>query len=445
MIYNKLIEYINQGFSSFHTPGHKNNFEKLLGKSGLSFGELDLTELPLTDNLYNPQSCILQAENNLKELYGSKTSLFSTGGNTLCIQTMLRLCAPEGGKMICARNVHKSVVSAMALLKIEPIWVMPEFDEKNGLFSEVSSEEISKVLKIHTNTKGVLITSPDYYGMLSNVKSLAAVCAKFGVPLLVDNAHGAHLKFLTDLNHPIDDGATFVADSAHKTLPVLTGGAWLHISDEKFITGAKNAMSLFGSTSPSYPIMASIDVCTNWLKSHGKVEFKALEKRVSLIKEVLKFKNISFPKNMCDPTRITINCASVGYTGDELKAHFHRFKVEPEFFDANHTVLIPTPFNFDADWLNLENALLDLEIKEPKKTDKNSSVKNLPIKILSISNTIFKKSETILIKNSKNRIAAEILHNYPPGIPIIMPGELIDNYVIQALVSQKVNKISVLK
>ena len=439
-LYNSLLEYKNLDRSSFHTPGHKGSFF-----SSYDLLSLDFTELPLTDSLYESSGIIKTAENAVSRLYGSKLTCFSSGGNTLCIQAMIRLVANSGEKILCDRLVHRSVVSAMALLNIQPIWIKRKISSESGLAESIDILDLKEKLKQNPDAKGLYLTSPSYHGILQDISLISKICKEYDIPVLVDNAHGSHLKFLG--LHPLDLGASLTADSAHKTLPVLTAGAWLHINDEKFISRAKSAMSLFGSTSPSYPIMASLDMSRQWLEKHGKSEFEKLKIKVDKIKKLASEKGIYiFSDNvLCDPVRITLGVHNIGYTGFEYREELYKFKIEPELCDENYVVLIATPFNSERDWTRLESAISSIKPKNSKKLNILNSEMTLPKSVISISEAIMSRGTRISIDKCKNRIAADIVCPCPPGVPIVMPGEIIGDTEQKSLINYGISEIDVIE
>lgn len=432
-LYNqKLLNRI-----SFHTPGHKNYNEFF----PLNLLELDFTELPDTDSLFEASSAILKSEKLAAELFGTKRTVFSAGGCTLCIQTMLRLVSPNGGKIISGRTIHKSVINTMALLGIEPIWVLPKQDAGTHLPGRISSEEIKKELEANSDANAVYITSPDYFGVISDIKAISDECKKFDVPLIVDNAHGAHLIFVKENMHPIKLGASMAACSAHKTLPVLTGGAWLNINDDRFIDGVKGAMALFGSTSPSYPIMASLDFCRNWLKKEGKASFAKLEERVDKINNLILNMGMDIPKGKCDPVRISFSPLNIGYKGLEIAELLRESGIEPEYANDAFVVLIATPMNTEDDFNKLENFIINLKPKTAIKLKRFNPF--LPVIRLTPRDAIFSQTKTVKIENALGLIAAETLCPCPPGVPIIMPGEKIDEKCIETLLNYSQSFIKV--
>ena len=264
--------YAKSGTARLHMPGHK-------GQSLLGFEPLDITEICGADELYAPEGIIAESEANATRLFGTAHSYYSTEGSSQCIRAMLFLAlqgAPQSGKrpvLLAARNAHKALLYAAALLDFDIRWLWPSAQAEGALCScPVTAEALTGALHAMAqqgNTPfGVYVTSPDYLGGVQELPALAAVCRAQGVPLLVDNAHGAYLRFLPQNCHPIAQGAAMCCDSAHKTLPVVTGGAYLHLAHDAPVqdeAAVRGALALFGSTSPSYLILQSLDACNAML------------------------------------------------------------------------------------------------------------------------------------------------------------------------------------
>ena len=417
-IYSQLVKHKNLDFSPFHTPGHKNNFFKE------NLFELDFTELPDTDALYEADGIILETEKNLAKLFSAKRSFISSGGCSLAIQAMLKLACQHGKKILFARNIHRSAVNACALLGITPKWILPK--SKNPLFTGViSPQDVEKEFLKDSEISALYVTSPNYCGEITDIKSLSKLCRKHNKLLLVDNAHGSHLAFLKENQHPIHLGADMSACSLHKTLPVLTGGAVLNIANADFVENAKNAMSLFGSTSPSYPIMASIDLCCQYMSEKGMNEYQQLEKRVLQIKALAKNHGITQPSGSCDNTRICIATPNI----QNQTEFFHSHKIEPEFCDGKNAVFICTPFNSEKDFQRLEKALSEIH----GQNQIMSFTFTLPETALTPREAILAENEMIPVEKAVGRISADSACPCPPGIPIIMPGEVIDKNIIHLL------------
>ena len=443
--YEILKKYKNSDFSSFHTPGHKSNF---FSKHDLI--SLDFTELPVTDSLYEASGIIKNLENEISKIYDSGASFISCGGNTLCIQAMMRMAAHAGDVILCDRVIHRSAVAAMGLLNINPVWLKRKICDKSGLASEINIQNLENNLRNIKNVKAVYLTSPSYHGIVQNIQEISKICKKYGVLLLVDNAHGSHLKFFG--MHPLDLGADITCDSAHKTLPVLTGGAWLHINknsgfNEKLIKNAKSAMALFGSTSPSYITMASMSICIEYLKNNSKQDFLSLKQRILDVNLLAREKNIFLISDylFTDPARITLGVFNIGYTGFEFAQKLREFNIEPEFCDENYVVLIPSICNKEQDWEKLENFIKNIRVKKSKKLDIIDNNFEFNNQKMSISDALSHESQEINIKDSIGKIAADIVCPCPPGIPVVMPGEEINTFSQKKLINYGIKKINILK
>lgn len=436
MLSELLEKYNKENFARFHMPGHKSFFNFGINNiNNINLG-YDITELDCTDDLYCSNGAIKYSENLISDIYDSGFSVFSTGGNTLCIQAMLYLAVPNGGTIIIAKNAHKSVISAMGILNIKPIWI--NCNDNNILYENLEYE-----LKKHPETKAVFITSPDYFGAMVDVKKIRLICKN--ILILVDNAHGSHLIFFD--SHPISLGADLCADSAHKTLPVLTGGAFLHIG-KKFseinnikYEDAKNAMQIFASTSPSFLILVSLEKCALWLKNSGKTEFLKLEKIIREIKN--KYSKILFKSNIQDPVRLTFDTSSIGLDNQEFIFYLKKFEIMPEFGMDSKTVLIPSPLNNLKDFEKLNSALENIIAKKNKINYKiNLETKNIDFNSkISIHDAMFSKNKKILVKNSENKISAQVIAKCPPGIPVVIPGEIINKQKIDILEKLGINYI----
>ncbi len=439
-LYQRLREHQALDHSSFHTPGHK-----CAGFFPDDLLSLDLTELPDTDSLFESSGIIHEAEKKLASLFNTEASMISAGGCTLAIQAMLRIASSRGRRIIIGRNAHRSAVNACALLGIEPIWVMPE--PNDGHFTGVvSPDAVERAFAAGSGISACYLTSPDYYGELSDIRAIADICHKNGALLLVDNAHGSHLAFLDNNLHPTALGADMSACSLHKTLPVLTGGAVLNVADPALVPECKQAMALFGSTSPSYPIMASIDLCRAYLENGGIDDYRYLEKRVMQIKALAKAGGLTMPSGICDPLRLCINTSRAGIIGNRQTEYFHGFKVEPEFCDGENAVFIITPFNTERDIQRLESAVSSLHAPSYSADEHiPCSVPAVPKRMISPREALLACSELLPAELALGRISADSPCICPPGIPIVMPGELVDDNVIAALKSAGIADISVVK
>ncbi len=439
-LYEALQRHRQLGRSAFHTPGHSGKELPFLEDLLL----LDVTELPDTDSLYEANGAILQAEQRAAKAMATARTLFSAGGCTLCIQAMLRLVSAKNRKrtILIDRVLHRSAVHAMALLDLQPIWILPRADAGQGFPGRIYPCDVKFLLEQHADAAAVYITSPDYFGVLSDICGIADVCKQYDVPLLVDNAHGAHL-FLTGGEHPIHQGAAMTACSAHKTLPVLTGGAWLHIADETYAADAKDAMALFGSTSPSYPVMASLDLCMQWAQVEGREAYECLKRRVDHIKTYAVEHGLVLPQGTTDPTRITLQTAALGLSGEQAAEVFRAHLVEPEYADSANLVLIATPFHTEHDFLRVEQAIAALPKKEPLAV--GDTLPLLPEAVLTVRQAVFSSWEEVPVNESVGRIAASAACPCPPGVPVVMPGEMITEEIVRFLIHYRFLTVKVVK
>ena len=301
-----------------HMPGHK-------GQSFLGAEPLDITEIPGADVLYHAEGIILESEKNASALFGTRKTLYSAEGSSLPIRAMLYLvslyAARQGKKPLIAagRNAHKVFITAAALLDVRVSWLYPE-GKGNLLSCEITPEGLEAFLRTAPELPdAVYITSPDYLGNMADVAGLSRVCRKYGCLLLVDNAHGAYLNFLEESLHPMALGADLCCDSAHKTLPVLTGGAYLHVgkaAPRLFSEAAESAMALFASTSPSYLILQSLDQANAYLANGFREKLKDAVQAWDRVKDSLK--EAGWVLTGQEPLKLTILPKSHGYTGEEL-------------------------------------------------------------------------------------------------------------------------------
>ena len=433
-------EYSKSEPSRFHMPGHK-------GKSFLGFEELDITEIDGADNLFAPDGIIAESEKNASEAFGSKT-FYSAGGSTLCIQAMLHLLslhAFEEGKepyVLAARNAHKAFLNACALLGIKIKWLFPMSTSTTYHSCRVTAEEIEKELENDGKITAVYLTSPDYLGNTADIEGIFEVCKKKGVILAVDNAHGAYLKFLPQSRHPIDLGADICCDSAHKTLPVVTGGAYLHIAKSApkiFMERAVSSLSLFGSSSPSYLILQSLDAMNDRF-GFFKKELETFLPKVEILKKKLREHGFSVLQN--ETLKITLETKSFGYTGVELSKILEIDGVFPEYYDPDYLVLMLSPYNKKEDFERLLKVLLSVEKRPP--ISKKAPPLPKPKTVLTPREAIFKKSEVLPVQNCVGRICASAAISCPPAIPLVVCGERIDESVVDSFLYYGIRECAVI-
>ena len=423
-------KYAASGTARFHMPGHK-------GVSRLGFEALDITEIDGADVLGEACGIIRESEENASALFGSAHTFYSAEGSSLCIKAMLalvKLSAYRGERVriLAARNAHKAFLYAAALLDLEVIWLYPK--HKSHLCAcPVTADDVSAALASHKKKiHAVYLTSPDYLGQMQDVGSIAAVCHAAELPLLVDNAHGAYLAFTEPSMHPLSLGADLCCDSAHKTLPVLTGGAYLHVAKgapDRFLNGARDAMALFASTSPSYLILQSLDLANAYLADDYGTRLSLCIRRTNALKKSLANNGIQAENS--EPLKLVLNAFPLGLTGTEIAEHLRQNGMEPEFCDRQFVVLMFSPENTDVEF----SALFDVLLTLPRRAPIKESAPSLPKcrAALTIRDAVFSPCESIPVTEAEGRICAAPVVSCPPAVPIVISGEIIKKEAITAL------------
>lgn len=429
-------DYCNSVAIRLHMPGHK-------GFGELGCEALDITEVPGADDLACPEGVILASEENTTELFGSRHTFYSAGGSSQCVKAMLHLAyifRPEGAgnRILAARNAHKSFLHGCALLGLEPVWLHP--DAPSPLCScPVSPQALTRALDEGERPFAVYITSPDYLGGVQDIASLAEVCHARGLPLLVDNAHGAYLKFLSPSRHPLDLGADMCCDSAHKTLPVLTGGAYLHVAEgamAAYEDEARHSLAVFGSSSPSYLILQSLDLCADRLDKDYPALIRETARRVAALAQEL---GLEPPEG--DPLKLALPAWAFDCTGPELAACLRDWRTVAEYVDEDWVVLMFTPGLDEGAYDTVRRALprprpvprRPLSLPEPGK------------RLLSPREALLARRVTVPVSESAGRVCADAAVSCPPAIPIAVCGERITAEAAKLMEKLGISRVSVVE
>lgn len=433
-----LKSYQEKSPVRMHMPGHK-------GAGILGFEGMDLTEIYGADELFAAEGIIKESEQNASNLFGCPT-YYSTQGSTLCIQTMCTILCQDAKskgkkpKILAGRNAHRSFIHAAALLDFEIEWL---YGNSDYLSCKIHAEDLEKAI-IESLPTAVYLTNPDYLGNLLDIKSLASVCKKHNVLLAIDNAHGAYLRFLKDSLYPIDLGADLCCDSAHKTLPVLTGGAYLHLSDslnQVWKNDVKHFMEYFSSTSPSYLIMASLDAANEVLDTTFKNSLFECIQRVDGLKNTLVQHGYTILSG--EPMKITISTKEFGYTGNEIANLLMECDIYPEFYDSDYIVLMPSPYNTKDDLKRLETCLCGIEgkpilVNKPPKLEQSK-------KAMNVRQALFSSSITLDVSKSLGQVCSSVTVSCPPAILPVIPGEVISETSIEVMKYYGIETIRVVK
>ena len=456
--------YAQSGTSRLHMPGHK-------GQSLLGFEPWDITEIKGADELYGADGIIAQSEANATRLFGTVHTYYSTEGSSQCIRAMLCLAlqaAPAAGQrpvLLAARNAHKALLYAAALLDFDIQWLWPAPQDAGALCScPVSAAKLTGALQgLAQQGKrpfGVYITSPDYLGGVQDIAALAEVCKDFCVPLLVDNAHGAYLRFLPQGGqHPIALGAAMCCDSGHKTLPVVTGGAYLHLGKNAPVqdeAAVRNALALFGSTSPSYLILQSLDKCNQILSEGYPLRLLQCCGHLTRLRRELNeaaAKHCPGPLALeSEPLKVTLDAAVLGLSGTELAEKLRAAKIECEYADPRYLVLMFTPDNPPQDFERLSAAVLRIakELAGPVTLPEETAGEFAALerglhRRCTIRQAVFAPQEQLPAEQAVGRICAMPTVSCPPAIPIVVSGEQITPAAAAWMKCYHVEEVSVIR
>lgn len=411
-----VAAYEQSGIARLHMPGHK-------GKGPLGCEGRDITEIAGADSLYEAGGVIAQSEQNAAALFGAKATFYSAGGSSQCIGAMLCLALQKSKSrvVLAARNAHKSFLHAAALLDADVRWLWPR--PYSLLACPVTPELLENALAaLPEAPAAVYITSPDYLGNVQPVAALAKVCHAHGAPLLVDNAHGAYLHFLPAPAHPLDGGADLCCDSAHKTLPVLTGGAYLHLGHGllKAEEGeVRAALSLFGSTSPSYLILQSLDACNLYLAEEVRPKLAACVRAVEALKADLAAQGWAVAES--EPLKVTLHASKRGWRGDALADFLRKSGVECEYADPDDLVLMVSPQNSPEDLEKVRAALAAAgQGSEAPQTPPQMA---RPRQAMGIRAALLAPAEEVPVAEAAGRVCAAPTVGCPPAVPVVVSGE----------------------
>ncbi|MDE6035504.1 MAG: aminotransferase class I/II-fold pyridoxal phosphate-dependent enzyme [Ruminococcus sp.] len=438
-VYDFLKKYAQSGTLRCHMPAHKGVATVPELSEMYSF---DITEISGADSLFEATGIIAQSEKNMSTLYDTAGTVYSAGGSTLCIQTMLYIMKSENRKIFAVRNVHRAFLNAVALLDIDVEWILPEY--RTGILSgNINLNDVENILKNSDVPSALYVTSPDYTGKTADISALAEICHKYNARLIVDNAHGAHLKFLETDIHPVTLGADLCCDSAHKMLPALTGSAMLHTSVPEYVPLLKQAMSMFGSTSPSYLIMMSLDLCNRYIEESIKSDIESNIKYLDSFRWDFSDRLI-FSES--EPFHITIKASESGYDGIELADLLRRYGVECEYADSSVIVLLMSPVCTDCDYDILYNALSEsLKVCNRITPYTTDFIPLLPERVMSVHDAVFSPCETVSVENAVGRICASVKVPCPPAIPIVASGERIDENSVNIFRKYGISDVIVVK
>ncbi|MDH6100607.1 aminotransferase class I/II-fold pyridoxal phosphate-dependent enzyme [Anabaenopsis sp. FSS-46] len=438
-----LKAYTTHAHAPFYTPGHKQGMgisQPLANLLGTKVFQADLTELADLDNLFAPQGVIQAAQALAAEAFGASQTWFLVNGSTCGIEAaILATCSP-GDKIILPRNVHSSAISGLILSGAIPIFVNPEYDPVSDIAHSITPASVEAALQKHPEAKAVLVVYPTYYGVCGDLQAIAQITHQYHIPLLVDEAHGAHFAFHPQLPTPaLAAGADLTVQSTHKVLGAMTQASMLHIQGHSIdIHRVNKALQLVQSTSPSYILLASLDAARQQMALHGKALMsRTLEladiarSRISTIAglSILQLPNL-------DQTRLTVNVSGLGFTGFAAETILdEQLGVTPELASWQHLTFIITLGNTLADIEQLVQGFTSLEKMNHHCHPPSGKALIVGDNLTTVSprEAFFAANEILPLAQTSDRICAEIVCPYPPGIPVLMPGELITKSALEYL------------
>jgi len=451
-ILKSLRAYKNEGAVPFHMPGHKRG--NIYKKTGLDFLPedilaLDTTEVPGVDNLHCPEGAILEAQGLAAEAFGADYTFFLVNGTTSGIYSMIMASANPGDKIIIPRNCHRSVYGAVILGRLIPVYIEPEIDYELGIAMGIKPETVENILNEHSDAKAVVITNPTFYGVCSDLKRIAEIVHNRGMLLLVDEAHGSHFCFNERLPiSALEAGADMTSQSIHKTLPSMTQSSMLHVKSERVdIEKLKIFLQLVQTTSPSHILLASLDTARFIMQQYGR----------ELLDDAIDWSNwarteINDTEGCCclgpdragrfgvvdfDPTRLTVNFGASGLSGTKAEEILRKnFKIQVEMSDLYNIVAITTIGDCRSDYEAFVNAVKKLVGNAEKRKAKAMApaVFFRPQEpSLMPWEAVYYEKEQVDMEQSIGRICGEMIIPYPPGIPVLMPGETISSEIYEYL------------
>lgn len=443
-----LENYIQEAPEPFHMPGHKGG-KGFLPAFSRQFIRMDATEIPGLDNLHEPQGAIAEAQSLAAAVFQSRHCFFLINGATAGIHGMIMAAAGAGETLLVPRNCHKSVWDALVFSGVKPIYLQPQYDKEIQLTGQIEVAVLRQALEANPKVQGMLLVHPNYYGMCTDIHTLSRLLKAHGKFLLVDEAHGAHLIFHPDLPPSSGEaGADLWVQSAHKTLPALTQTAYLQVGGEGVDSlRVARVLQMVQSTSPSYPLMASLDYARAYMAAKGKKQLNKLLRLLEDTRKKLRIMGFQLLEDYTceglyttlDPTRLVIDVTNWGYTGFEAEELLRAEGVQVEMSDFRRVVLICTVADTKNSYDRLLKAFQGLTEtgKRVIKMKYMSISREIPEQMLSPREAFQRPVERIPIHFAQGRISSGLVGAYPPGIPYFCPGELMSKSGIEELLAIK--------
>ncbi len=456
MLDEKLKEYAKQDIYPFHMPGHKR-----VSLDHWNPYETDITEIEGFDNLHHATEVLLEAQQEAAKLYGAQQSFYLINGSTCGILTAISACVKKQGKILVARNSHRSVYNGLFLRELEVVYLYPEITSM-GLQGQIKAGTVQELLQKHPDIEAVFITSPTYDGIVSDIKAISELAHEHNIPLIVDGAHGAHFGFTEGFpKNPVSLGADIVIESVHKTLPAFTQTALLHVCSSRVdIDEITRYLGIYQSSSPSYVLMAGIDRCMTYMKRQGIADLQTLEKNLDVFyKRTSSLKNIwvvqredisSEEAYDFDKSKLLIFSKKKEVKGSELyQILLHTYHLQMEMVSGQYVVALCSVMDTEEGFVRLAEALEEIDRSDIwiGTTETEWDYKNMyrrQNQFLPIYKAEELEKKEVSFREAVGRVAGDYLFLYPPGIPFLVPGEVITEEVIEDIQTCQTNGLEVL-
>lgn len=468
LLVSRLRKYSESDFYPFHMPGHKRQVEHTFLAGFPNPYTIDITEIEGFDNLHHPEGILKASMEWAAEVYGTAKTYYLVNGSSSGILSAICATTHGGGNILMARNCHKSVYHGVILNYLTPDYIYPQNIKKMGIQGGILPKDVEKSLQEHKEIETVLVVSPTYDGIVSDIRAISEVVHRYNIPLIVDEAHGAHFPFGNGVfpESAVHCGADIVIQSLHKTLPSFTQTAVLHVQGSRIdLKRLEQYLQMFQSSSPSYVFLAGMESCIDEMERNGTGYMQEFAARLSVLRRGLReLKHLQLldeqVKGTCgvfdlDQSKLVISCG--GYlTGEELGACLReRYQIEMELCGADYVVALTSFLDSQEGMWRLQKALLEIDGELDEKTVSvgSSWKKTMPLPgcqqrevpdiCMTPAQVMEKKTMRKKISDCAGSVSAEFIYLYPPGIPIVVPGELITEEMVERVLYDKETGLSV--
>lgn len=445
-LYDKLLQYQSSEMYPFHMPGHKRRKDDFANPFFI-----DITEIEGFDNLHHAEGILKDAQDRAAALYHSEETYFLVNGSTCGILAAVSACMTRGGKILMARNCHKAAYHAAYLRGLDIEYLYPEKEDIFGINGGIHEDIVEKALEEFQDIQAVMITSPTYDGVVSNVEKIAQIVHRKGIPLIVDEAHGAHFGFHEYFpKSSVEMGADLVIHSLHKTLPSLTQTALLHVNGNRVDREClRRFLDIYQTSSPSYVFMAGMDSCVCLLEKRGGELFESLRRNLEVFYKQTESLGCIYLANHglmgksgihdFDRSKLVISARNAGFTGNQLANLLrNRYHLELEMAGGSYGLALTSISDTEEGFLRLSEALKEIDACLENKIEKNTEKSTLTIEDIVIKNEVWCRihealespGESVLLEKAEGKICREFVYLYPPGIPMLVPGEIISREVL---------------